>query len=126
MEKLTKILSEWSSDHTWVGGEPNLLVKRTFRVDQSKQRPNCLDVKVSIFDSTMIINGTAAPFGLTKCFNTSQLNAPTNEIPQKEIDRLRQEIEDFTKDAIKTREGHIANWAKSGDKIETTDPLSMR
>lgn len=126
MEKLTKILSEWLNDHTWVGGNPNLLVKRDCRVDLSNQRPNYLEVEISISDATLIVNGTVAPFGLTKCFNTSQLNPSTNEIPQQELDRLKQEIEDFTKDVIKTREGHIANWVKSGDKVETTDPLSMK
>ena len=53
-------------------------------------------------------------------------NPSTNDIPQNEVDRLKKDIYDFTIKVIKTREGHISNWIKAGDKIETTDPLSMK
>lgn len=126
MNKLIAMLNEWSNDHTWVNGNPNILVKRIMRIDQSTIRPNCIDIKIVIEDSTMIVNGVVSPFGLTETFSTSMYNPSTNDIPQNEVDRLKKDIYDFTIKVIKTREGHISNWIKAGDKIETTDPLSMK
>lgn len=126
MKKLIAMLNEWSNDHTWVNGNPNILVKRIMRIDQSTIRPNCIDIKIVIEDSTMIVNGVVSPFGLTETFSTSMYNPSTNDIPQNEVDRLKKDIYDFTIKVIKTREGHISNWIKAGDKIETTDPLSMK
>ena len=126
MNKLKAMLNEWSNDHTWVNGNPNILVKRIMRIDQSTIRPNCIDIKIVIEDSTMIVNGVVSPFGLTETFSTSMYNPSTNDIPQNEVDRLKKDIYDFTIKVIKTREGHISNWIKAGDKIETTDPLSMK
>ena len=119
MKKLIAILNEWSNDHTWVNGNPNILVKRIMRIDQSTIRPNCIDIKIVIEDSTMIVNGVVSPFGLTETFSTSMYNPSTNDIPQNEVDRLKKDIYDFTIKVIKTREGHISNWIKAGDKIET-------
>lgn len=113
------MLNEWSNDHTWVNGNPNILVKRIMRIDQSTIRPNCIDIKIVIEDSTMIVNGVVSPFGLTETFSTSMYNPSTNDIPQNEVDRLKKDIYDFTIKVIKTREGHISNWIKAGDKIET-------
>lgn len=126
MEKLIKILNEWSNDHTWVYGDPNLLVKRLFRVDESQQRPNHLDVIIAISDATLIVNGNIEQFGLSKQFFVNQRDILTNEIPQEETERLKAEIYDFTSKVIRIREGHIDNWVKAGDKLETTDPLSMK
>ena len=126
MKKLIAMLNEWSNDHIWVNGNPNILVKRIMRIDQSTIRPNCIDIKIVIEDSTMIVNGVVSPFGLTETFSTSMYNPSTNDIPQNEVDRLKKDIYDFTIKVIKTREGHISNWIKAGDKIETTDPLSMK
>ena len=126
MKKLIAMLNEWSNDHTWVNGNPNILVKRIMRIDQSTIRPNCIDIKIVIEDSTMIVNGVVSPFGLTETFSTSMYNPSTNDIPQNEEKKKKKDIYDFTIKVIKTREGHISNWIKAGDKIETTDPLSMK
>lgn len=120
------MLDSWSKNLTWVRNKPNLLIQKTYKVDQSVIRLNIIEVVTTIEDKTILVNGKAEPLALTNRFNTGKYNHTTNDIPQSEIDRMKQELENFTSKVIKIRETQLLNWKQAVCKIETTDPLSMQ
>lgn len=126
MQKLKEMIEAWCKDLTWVGNTPNMFLQKTYRLDQGLRRQNVLEIIATIEDKTILVNGKAEPLALSKGIVTEQYNPFTNEIPQSEIDRMKQELENFTSKVIKTREAQLANWNHAAYKVETTDPLSMK